>query len=514
MEPNDQAEIDRIHRFLTRPGPSFGLALVLYRDDLVAKERRAELIERTSGQLRVASVQAVGEDSRTDLVARLQEAASEADVVFFHGLDGLLLDLTGRSRQSPALAHLNQSRDLLPERVMARVVFWMSRRAYPVFRSEALDLSEVILTTAELDEIRPSPIPLDVPVAPRSYEALDPSQLEKAEALERMARESDDPRSSGDAALSASEAYRKSGRPDEALEMGEFALRTFAALGDAASEYQAHQARAHALEDTGRLEEALEASQAMVRIARNRTEPRRRERSGQSPGPGLASPDAFLFRLAMSLNHLGILQGALRQQKAALAATSEAVEILRELARARPDAFLPDLAKSLNNLGARQREWGQREAALLATVEAVEILRELAPVRPDTLLADLAASLSNLGRIQSELGQHGLALAATTEAVEIYRKLAQDRPDAFLPDLAVSLGTHGSVLRALGHREAAGEAFREGLEQVWPLYERTPSPLGGFVGALLKDCIETYGAESPPSWLAKLVARRAEIEGT
>ena len=337
----------------------------------MAKERREELVSRTSGQLTVASVQVSGQDMKTDLALRLEEAAAESDAVFVHGLDALLLDLTGRSRQSPALAHLNQSRDLLPERVSARVVLWMSRRAYGAFRIEALDLSEVILTMAELDELRATPRQGVLPAA-RSYEAPHVDQLRNAEALERVARDTRDPRSSGDAALSASKAYLRAGRPMEALEMGEFAHRIFAASGHSAVEHQAE--------------------------------------------------------LASSLENLGAVQSDLSRGEEALKSTAEAVEIYRRLAGVRPDAFLSNLAGSLNDLGVMQSELGHREAALAVTAESVETYRKLALARPDAFLPDLASSLNNLGNAQSELGHREGALAATAESVATYRKLAHARP--------------------------------------------------------------------------------------
>ena len=76
---------------------------------------------------------------------------------------------------------------------------------------------------------------------------------------------------------------------------------------------------------------------------------------------------------------------------------------------------------------------GRREDALAATTEAVEIYRELAAARPDAFRPDLAMSLTNQSTALAELGRREDALAAITEAVEIYRELAAARPDAFRP---------------------------------------------------------------------------------
>jgi len=56
----------------------------------------------------------------------------------------------------------------------------------------------------------------------------------------------------------------------------------------------------------------------------------------------------------------------------------EAVDIRRELARARPAAFTPNLAMSLNNLANVLSDLGRCEEALTAAQEAVDIRRALA----------------------------------------------------------------------------------------------------------------------------------------
>ena len=71
-----------------------------------------------------------------------------------------------------------------------------------------------------------------------------------------------------------------------------------------------------------------------------------------------------------------------------------ALPLGRGLARTEPQAvrighncdrdFLPDLASSLNNLGIRLSDLGRRVAALAASQEAVDIRRALAKDRPDS----------------------------------------------------------------------------------------------------------------------------------
>ncbi|MBM4328263.1 MAG: tetratricopeptide repeat protein [Deltaproteobacteria bacterium] len=203
------------------------------------------------------------------------------------------------------------------------------------------------------------------------------------------------------------------------------------------------------LSDLGRREEALKAAKEAVEIYRDLAK---------------ARPDAFLPDLAMSLNNLGGRLSNLGRREEALEAAQEATEIYQGLAKARPDAFLPDLAMSLNNLGNRLSDLGRREEALKAAQEATEIRRELAKARPDAFLPNLAGSLNNLGGRLSDLGRREEALEAAQEAVEIRRELAKGRPDAFLPDLAMSLNNLGGRLSDLGRREEALEAAQEAVE--------------------------------------------------
>ncbi len=194
------------------------------------------------------------------------------------------------------------------------------------------------------------------------------------------------------------------------------------------------------LGEAGRREEALAPTTEAVTIRRQLAQD---------------SPATYLPDLAMSLNNLGVrLSGAGRREEA-LAATAEAVTIRRQLAQDSPATYLPDLAMSLNNLGADLGEAGRREEALAPTTEAVTIRRQLAQDSPATYLPDLAMSLNNLGVRLGEAGRREEALAATAEAVTIRRQLAQDSPATYLPDLAMSLNNLGADLGEAGRREEA-----------------------------------------------------------
>ena len=84
---------------------------------------------------------------------------------------------------------------------------------------------------------------------------------------------------------------------------------------------------------------------------------------------GMLPPNAA--RRALFLNNEGARLSDLGRREEALAATQEAVTLLRRLAEQAPDAFSPDLAMSLNNLGSDLSALGRREEALVAAREAV-----------------------------------------------------------------------------------------------------------------------------------------------
>jgi tetratricopeptide (TPR) repeat protein len=141
---------------------------------------------------------------------------------------------------------------------------------------------------------------------------------------------------------------------------------------------------------------------------------------------------------------------------------------------------------------------GRRGEAEAATREAVDVYRGLAKARPDAFLPYLAGSLNNLGNRLSELGRRGEAEAATREAVEIRRGLAKARPDAFLPDLATSLGAHGHVLLTANAPSAAADAFAEGLRILLPLLARYPAALMRLAFGLATDLDQACRASARP----------------
>ncbi|WP_433727994.1 tetratricopeptide repeat protein [Nocardia sp. CA-129566] len=234
--------------------------------------------------------------------------------------------------------------------------------------------------------------------------------------------------------------------------------------------------RALWLADLGRREEALAASTEAVEIFR-------RLAKGED-ADSLPSRDPSLYNLAMSLgNHSNLLEAVGRWEDA-LAAISESLQIFKRLANARPDAYLSNVAGSLSNYAAILGDLGRREDALTASAQAIQIYRRLVNGKAgqDALLHNFVMTLGNhsmqllnLDRLGRRQGALGQdALAATTEVVQILRQRAEERPDAFLPDLAISLGSLSSQLEALGRREDALAATIEVVEIYRQLAEARP----------------------------------------
>lgn len=212
---HDAHELDRIRRFLERSGPRFGMAIAICADMVLAKRYREQLVAQTTAP--IATVEFRHEDARSDLVARIVAAATDAAAVFVVGLDRLVTDSLGNTRETSAVANLNQRRDELPGLVPARVVFWVSKAGHSSLLEVAWDLCQVMLTTAEFEavgerEIEPraaDEVPEWMMLASESEAPGIESQLES---LARIHATTRNPNSRADAAASAAELAIRLGR--------------------------------------------------------------------------------------------------------------------------------------------------------------------------------------------------------------------------------------------------------------------------------------------------------------
>lgn len=86
---------------------------------------------------------------------------------------------------------------------------------------------------------------------------------------------------------------------------------------------------------------------------------------------------------ARYLNNLSNDYGAAGRQSGSLKASREAVDLYRWLKAASPARYEPDLARSISVISDRLEEQGQTNAAIAATGEALQLMRPYAEHYPD-----------------------------------------------------------------------------------------------------------------------------------
>ncbi|MFC2270001.1 MAG: tetratricopeptide repeat protein, partial [Porphyromonas endodontalis] len=114
----------------------------------------------------------------------------------------------------------------------------------------------------------------------------------------------------------------------------------------------------------------------------------------------------------------------------------EALQIRRELAQQNPEAYLPKVAASLNNLGVLLHNTNDLKKAQDYQDEALQIRRELAQQNPRAYLPDVATSLNNLTTLYLRLEKKEDAEKAYQGAHDIYQKLASRHPATYKIDHA------------------------------------------------------------------------------
>ncbi len=230
----------------------------------------------------------------------------------------------------------------------------------------------------------------------------------------------------------------------------------------------------------GRRYEALAATEEAVQLYRQ-----------------LAKVETDVFRpdLARCLTNLGKRLSGVGRLRDALTATNEAIQLYRRLAEGTPDVFEPDLALSLSNLGVQYSNASRHSDALAAEEEAITIRRRLVEGAPDVFEPELARSLSNLGNRLSAVGRRYEALAATEEAVQLYRRLTANSPDAFEPDLALSLSNLGIRLSDVSRLDEALVAEEEAITIRRRLAEGAPDAFEADLAASLTNLSVHYSNE-------------------
>src|SRR5690606_18070511 len=115
---------------------------------------------------------------------------------------------------------------------------------------------------------------------------------------------------------------------------------------------------------------------------------------------------------------------------------NKALEIREKLAEKNPEAFLPRVAKTLNNLGNLQADKNDFEKAEISYNKALEIREKLAEKNPEAFLPRVAKTLNNLGNLQADKNDFEKAEISYNRALEIRKKLTEINPEAFLLELS------------------------------------------------------------------------------
>jgi len=196
-----------------------------------------------------------------------------------------------------------------------------------------------------------------------------------------------------------------------------------------------------------RAEEALELAREATQV--------RRELADRSV--------AFDGALANTLDGFALRAKDCGQLQEALAAASEAVEILGRLAAEQPGAFTADYARSLSNLSIIQRNSGDVEGALASCKESLVRIDQARSRYPDAFDQHVASILVNLGLTLLELRKLDDALEAMNRSIAIRRPLVREEAVASMERLALALADRSAVLEAMGRYGEALSSIDEAI---------------------------------------------------
>jgi tetratricopeptide (TPR) repeat protein len=265
-------DYERLVRFLISPGPTFGFAIARYADPRV----RDRLIEQATRDAHAAGLRAEtlnlsrtkleGHPNLADLLEqrlRPRKAEEVIRAVFIVQLEKFLIDPFGEARVSPSISVLNQSRDLLPRRIGARVVLWLTDAAANTFATFAHDLYDVALTHFRFED-RDDPMPImqygkDIPQWLMAATDEDKPRLQReASLLETVFRSAASTPSKADAAFRIAQIHSVLSESSEAKKWFEVALELYREAKDSYNEGNVHLRFGDFLYSRGELDEAHE----------------------------------------------------------------------------------------------------------------------------------------------------------------------------------------------------------------------------------------------------------------
>ncbi|NJC69950.1 tetratricopeptide repeat protein [Planosporangium thailandense] len=208
------------------------------------------------------------------------------------------------------------------------------------------------------------------------------------------------------------------------------------------------------LGEAGLYERALACSTKAAEIHREVL-----ERNPRTSAGGLA---AALRNQARDLAVFG-------RHEEALHAAREALRLWQQMPQDDLDVYQHHVGQGFQALSLALSELGRFDEAQAATRSAAEIYEQLA-VRDDSFETYLAGALHNLGVDLARTGKYEEAAASGQRAVDIYQRLLP-RDGSVEPKLAAALMSLGNHLSALSQQESAVVAGRNAVE----IYRRLAS---------------------------------------
>ncbi|MFI6644039.1 hypothetical protein [Streptomyces sp. NPDC050504] len=238
-------------------------------------------------------------------------------------------------------------------------------------------------------------------------------------------------------------------------------------------------------------------------------------------GLALAHPHRYDDSLALALSNYAADLAATGQWRSALVTAREAADRARGLARGpvgdpAGTAHWATLAAALANLAICLAHEGSRVAACDAAEEAVEIQRGLAAVDPHAFEPTLARALLNLSSRTAHVSRHEESGTAAGEAVELLRRLVGINPAGYQEELAVALSQHAERLLTLGRRTEACHALTESVTVRRRTAADDPAHQPGLIASLEKLGLEltrtNEHGRAGPVWDEALELRRGRAE--
>jgi protein O-mannosyl-transferase len=172
--------------------------------------------------------------------------------------------------------------------------------------------------------------------------------------------------------------------------------------------------------------------------------------------------------MAMTLNHLGLVEKLENRLDDARTHEEEALKIERRLTQKDPDIYRSYLAATLVNLGNLDMLQNRTDEGRQRYEEALEDYGELSEQNPTAYQSEMVTTINNLGNVDELQNRPDEALRHFTKALDLSRQLADRNPDRYLPDLAAALNNLGRLEASnnrlddsRGHLEEALRIYRE-----------------------------------------------------